>query len=223
MTARLVPFTVNGLILAASLVLLAHRPAGRRSGWLSWAAVTIGTIASLAANIATADASTVSRIIAGWPAVALLIAVKLLSGILAHGAAAADGPARIPADAQPAIPRPALYWIQQLAARRLAVLAAPVPRSAVPGLPPGRTVHHPQESSPTTSPHLSRPPAPRGTSCSGRDGVSHATPSPHGSAPLATRSASPALLRSWPPSKLTQQQGPSRARGRHVLPGHPCK
>lgn len=36
------------------------------------------------ANIATAHADLVNRIIAGWPAAALLIAVKLLSGMLEH-------------------------------------------------------------------------------------------------------------------------------------------
>ncbi len=38
----------------------------------------------MAANVATADTGAVSRIISGWPAIALLIAVKLLSGILEH-------------------------------------------------------------------------------------------------------------------------------------------
>jgi hypothetical protein len=51
--------------------------------------LTTGTVASLAANIATADNGNVSRVIAGWPAVALLIAVKLLSGILEHRPAGA--------------------------------------------------------------------------------------------------------------------------------------
>lgn len=46
-------------------------------------------MASLVANIATADKGTVSRVIAGWPALALLIAVKLLSGILEHRPAVA--------------------------------------------------------------------------------------------------------------------------------------
>jgi hypothetical protein len=61
-----------------------------------------GTAASLAANIATADDGMISRVIAGWPALALLIAVKLLSGILEHrtqaasssGDIRAEGPAR---------------------------------------------------------------------------------------------------------------------------------
>jgi hypothetical protein len=47
------------------LVLLGDRRSGRKSGWLPWAALTVGTAASLAANIATADHGTISRIIAG--------------------------------------------------------------------------------------------------------------------------------------------------------------
>ena len=82
--AHAFPLSVDGVEIVASLVLLADRRAGRRSGLLPWAALTIGTAASLAANIATADSGIISRVIAGWPAVALLIAVKLLSGILEH-------------------------------------------------------------------------------------------------------------------------------------------
>ena len=90
------PLSVDGVEIVASLVLLADRRAGRKSGWLPWAALTVGTAASLAANIATADTGAVSRIIAGWPAVALLIAVKLLSGILEHRAAADQPAAALP-------------------------------------------------------------------------------------------------------------------------------
>lgn len=82
--AHAFPLSVDGVEIVASLVLLADRRAGRTSGWLPWAALTSGTAASLAANIATAGHGTISRIIAGWPAVALLIAVKLLSGIFEH-------------------------------------------------------------------------------------------------------------------------------------------
>src|SRR5215472_11980753 len=82
--AHTLPLSVDGVEIVASLVLLADRRTGRRSGWLPWAALLIGTAASLAANVATAQPSTISRIIAGWPALALLIAVKLLSGMLEH-------------------------------------------------------------------------------------------------------------------------------------------
>jgi hypothetical protein len=92
----------DGVEIVASLVLLADR----RSGWLPWAALTIGTAASLAANIATAGHGTISRIIAGWPAVALLIAVKLLSGILEHREPAATPAAPVTAQPGRAVPVP---------------------------------------------------------------------------------------------------------------------
>jgi hypothetical protein len=52
--AHAFPLSVDGVEIVASLVLLADRRADRKSGWLPWAALTIGTAASLAANIATA-------------------------------------------------------------------------------------------------------------------------------------------------------------------------
>ncbi len=82
--AHAFPLSVDGVEVVASLVLLADRRTGRRSGWLPWTALAIGTAASLAANVSTAGPATISRVIAGWPALALLIAVKLLSGMLEH-------------------------------------------------------------------------------------------------------------------------------------------
>jgi hypothetical protein len=52
---------VDGVEIVASLVLLTDRRTGHRSGWLPWAALMVGTAASLAANIATADPSAISR------------------------------------------------------------------------------------------------------------------------------------------------------------------
>ena len=82
--AHAFPLSVDGVEIVASLVLLADRRTGRRSGWLPWTALAIGTAASLAANVATAGPAPISRVIAGWPAIALLIAVKLLSGMLEY-------------------------------------------------------------------------------------------------------------------------------------------
>ncbi len=72
----------------------------------------IGTAASLATNVATAQPGTISRIIAGWPALALLIAVKLLSGMLEHhdtegDASAVPVPAADPVQDGPRPKRPA--------------------------------------------------------------------------------------------------------------------
>src|SRR6185437_9446825 len=80
--AHALPLSVDGIEIVASLVLLADRRAGRRSGWLPWAALAVGTAGSLAANVAIAGPGMIYRVIAGWPALALLIAVKLLSGML---------------------------------------------------------------------------------------------------------------------------------------------
>ena len=80
--AHTIPLSVDGIEVVASLVLLADQRTGHRSGWLPWTALVVGTAGSLAANVAAAGPGIISRIIAGWPALALLIAVKLLSGML---------------------------------------------------------------------------------------------------------------------------------------------
>jgi hypothetical protein len=80
--AHTFPLSVDGIEIVASLVLLADRRSGRSSGWLPWAALAAGTTASLAANVAAAGADLVGRVVAGWPAFALLVAIKLLSQLL---------------------------------------------------------------------------------------------------------------------------------------------
>jgi hypothetical protein len=76
------PVSVDGIEVVASLVLLAHRRAGTPAGWLPWVALAAGTAASVAANVAVGASDPVGRLVAGWPAVALLVAIKLLSGLL---------------------------------------------------------------------------------------------------------------------------------------------
>ncbi|HEV7976538.1 DUF2637 domain-containing protein [Amycolatopsis sp.] len=76
------PVSVDGIEVVASLVLLAHRRAGTRADWLPWVALAAGTAASVAANVAVGASDPVGRLVAGWPAVALLVAIKLLAGLL---------------------------------------------------------------------------------------------------------------------------------------------
>lgn len=85
--AHMFPLSVDGIEIVASLVLLADRRAGRRSGRLPWAALIAGTAASFAANVAVGGSDWIGRAVSGWPAFALLIAVKLLFGLLDHPAA----------------------------------------------------------------------------------------------------------------------------------------
>jgi hypothetical protein len=77
--AHAFPITVDGLDLIGVLVLLADRRTGRRSGWLPWTVLTVGTLASISANIAVAPDNLVARAISGWPAIALLAAAKMLA------------------------------------------------------------------------------------------------------------------------------------------------
>jgi Protein of unknown function (DUF2637) len=79
--ARLWPLSVDGLVLLATDGLLRtnHRTGRRRRGAL-WAAFGFGIAASLAANIAAAPGlDWRSVLVAGWPPVALLLAVELLA------------------------------------------------------------------------------------------------------------------------------------------------
>lgn len=86
-TAALVPVSVDGMIAASSMTLLADSRHGRRSGFLPWALVVIGSMASLAANVAVAEPSAVGRLVAAWPSAALIGSYELLMRQIRHGAA----------------------------------------------------------------------------------------------------------------------------------------
>jgi hypothetical protein len=122
--AHAFPLSVDGIEIVTSLVLLADRRAGRRSGWLPWTALALGTAGSFAANIATAHPDLVSRIIAGWPAVALLIAVKLLSGILEHRAARVSSSAAVDG-ATTVMPEPVPRPARRVMAEQASAVSAP--------------------------------------------------------------------------------------------------
>jgi hypothetical protein len=49
--AALTPFSVDAMIVAASTMLLADSRSGGRGGFLPWALLVVGSVASLAANV----------------------------------------------------------------------------------------------------------------------------------------------------------------------------
>ncbi|GAA4250892.1 DUF2637 domain-containing protein [Dactylosporangium darangshiense] len=107
--AHMFPLSVDGIEIVASLVLLADKRAARSSGWLPWAALIAGTGASFAANVAVGGSDWIGRAVSGWPAFALLIAVKLLFGLLDHPAVQltpAPPQGLVPAQANPPHPVP---------------------------------------------------------------------------------------------------------------------
>jgi Protein of unknown function (DUF2637) len=74
----LLPMSVDGLAVAASMTMLVRRRAGQRAGALPWFALLLGLGASLAANVAAADPTVVGRLVAAWPPVGLLLSYELL-------------------------------------------------------------------------------------------------------------------------------------------------
>ena len=76
--AALFPLSVDGMIVASSMTLLGDARRGRKGGLLPWALLIIGSVASLAANVAVADPTAWSRIIHAWPSIALIGAYELL-------------------------------------------------------------------------------------------------------------------------------------------------
>jgi hypothetical protein len=76
--AWLLPVSVDGLAVAASMTMLVRRRAGQPSGLLPWVALLLGLGASLAANVAAADPTMVGRLVAAWPPVGLLLSYELL-------------------------------------------------------------------------------------------------------------------------------------------------
>ena len=76
--AALTPFSVDGMILAASTTLLADSRAGERGGVLPWALLVVGSVASLTANVAVAEPTATGRVIAAWPSFALIGAYEML-------------------------------------------------------------------------------------------------------------------------------------------------
>jgi hypothetical protein len=86
-TSTLLPVSVDGMIAASSMTLLADSRNGQRSGLLPWSLLVIGSAASLAANVAVAEPSAVGRLIAAWPSCALIGSYELLMRQVRHAAA----------------------------------------------------------------------------------------------------------------------------------------
>lgn len=84
--AALTPLAVDGVIVAASTSLLADSRHGARGGLLPWALLAMGTVASLAANVAVAEPNAIGRIIAAWPSFALIGSYELLMRQVRHAA-----------------------------------------------------------------------------------------------------------------------------------------
>src|SRR5512132_4394537 len=77
--AALLPLSVDGLLVVASLTMVDDRRAGRPTHWITRLAFRPGLIASLGANVLHADPTLAARVVAAWPSVALLLTVEVLA------------------------------------------------------------------------------------------------------------------------------------------------
>jgi hypothetical protein len=97
--AWLLPISVDGLAVAASMTMLVRRRAGQSAGVLPWVALLLGLGASLAANVAAAEPTVVGRLVAAWPPVGLLLSYELL--MQQHGTRGGSWPANRPPRCRP--------------------------------------------------------------------------------------------------------------------------
>jgi hypothetical protein len=120
--AALLPLSVDGMIVAASLALLWDSRRGRRGGILPWTLLVIASGASLAANVAAAHPMLISRIISAWPPFALIGAYEMLMRQIRHSIA--RQPLTHRADAAAAADP------QQIGVQRHGAIAARMPETA---------------------------------------------------------------------------------------------
>ncbi|EFC82853.1 DUF2637 domain-containing protein [Parafrankia sp. EUN1f] len=92
-SSSIIPLAVDGLIIAASMTMLADSRDGRKRSALAYGLLTLASAASLAANVMHAQPTLPARVIAAWPSAALIGAYELLMAQI-RGAVGAIGPAR---------------------------------------------------------------------------------------------------------------------------------
>ena len=77
--AHIIPLSVDGMLVVASIVMVDDRQQGRKPRWSARIAFAVGTLATIAANVAGAHPTVLGRAVAAWPALALLLVVEMLS------------------------------------------------------------------------------------------------------------------------------------------------
>jgi hypothetical protein len=77
--AYVLPLSVDGMLVVASGCMVDDKANGRKIRWSARLAFAVGVAASVGANVAAAHPSVGARIVAGWPALALLLVVEMLT------------------------------------------------------------------------------------------------------------------------------------------------
>jgi hypothetical protein len=86
-TAIMIPLTIDGLVYAASMVILHSARVGVKAPWLAWLLLWVGITATLSANVAHGWRNgLVGSIVAAWPAVALVGCYEMLMWLVRSNA-----------------------------------------------------------------------------------------------------------------------------------------
>ena len=104
-SAHLLPGTIDGLVVASSVVLWHAARRGRRGPVLAYFALALGIGATLGANVLHGIAhGPIGALVAAWPAVALVFAYELLMWMVRHDS-------RETAPAAPDVPSGFAHWV----------------------------------------------------------------------------------------------------------------
>jgi Protein of unknown function (DUF2637) len=82
LNAAVIPLSVDGLIAAASLRILASSRVGRHPPALPYLLLCLGSAASLAANVIHAEPTLIARLVSSWPSLALIGSYEMLMSLL---------------------------------------------------------------------------------------------------------------------------------------------
>jgi Protein of unknown function (DUF2637) len=104
--AYALPVSVDGMLVVATVVMVDDKRHGNQARPITRVAFTAGVAASLAANIAAAHPSVGARLVAAWPAVALLLVVEMLARPPATAAGNLPPPTAANRQPPPAVTRP---------------------------------------------------------------------------------------------------------------------
>jgi hypothetical protein len=94
--ATLIPLSVDGMLVAATLAIVDRRRVKQPAGLVPWIGLGLGLVASLAANIAAARPEVVAQCVAAWPPVALALSIETLVIVLRNTTAKAEVRAAAP-------------------------------------------------------------------------------------------------------------------------------
>lgn len=119
--AAVLPLSIDGLILVGTMAMVEDKRAGRRPRLSARVALGFGVVATLAANIASAQPNLMARLVAAVPAVAFLITVEVLArtGRIRAVELSTDMPAEVspPVSAPPAasdLPKPIFDYAEPI-------------------------------------------------------------------------------------------------------------